>query len=133
VWSTLALAGIDSIVIPAHSSQFTQPLDLSFNGNFKSNLQDIQGLPKKSKMKTDLEIFIKRLIDCIYNSLKPSSIRKGFHQAHLLFEENNIQKLREDINNFLDTIPLTCPLGVYLFVYFYLFNIFFFKKKNLFI
>jgi hypothetical protein len=88
------------------------------NSIFKYHLQNIPSLPKKREMNTQLKTFIMSLIDCIYTTLNPQNIRKGFYKSHLLQSENNKKKLEENINCFLETLPVSCHLGVYFFFYF---------------
>jgi hypothetical protein len=119
LWKIVASKNIDVLVIPSHTSQHTQPLDLSVNGCFKYNLQLIDGLPSKKKIPIQLNKFIGRLIDTIYISLKPSTIRKGFYNSHLLNSEHDIAKLKQEIDSHLQTLPLSSHLGVfYIFFYF---------------
>jgi hypothetical protein len=124
LWAYVASKNVDVLVIPSHTSQATQPLDLSVNGTFKGYLQHMQALPKKTKMHSELPLFLSKLIDCIYVSLKPQTIKKGFYNTHLLNAEKNMEKLKEDIDKYLQTLPLICHLGVYI-----LYNIFIYKFK----
>jgi hypothetical protein len=118
VWETFQSKNVDVLVIPSHTSQLTQPLDLNVNGLFKDNLTLIKTLPKKTKMNTELQNFIKTLIDCVYVSLTRAAIRRGFYLARLTNNENNFEKLKEEIYTFLNTLPTSCHLGVFFFVLF---------------
>lgn len=78
IWVELNKKNIDVLCIPAHTSNFTQSLDLCVNGQFKRLLGNVRGFPKKNEMEKKLKIFVGQVCDSIYDALKPKIVRKGF-------------------------------------------------------
>jgi hypothetical protein len=109
LWEEVAEMEIDVICIPAHTSNVTQPLDLSVNASFKQALEKIKGFPKKSVMEQELPNFVQRVHDCMHKALWPPTIRKGFFEAFLLQDKSSSKSMKERSEVFLDTLPEVCP------------------------
>jgi hypothetical protein len=65
LWELCALLNIDVILIPAHTSHILQPLDLTVNGVFKTNLEGAHPFHTNSKLDAELEPFLFSLMDAI--------------------------------------------------------------------
>jgi hypothetical protein len=49
IWEVMKENNVDVICFPSHTSNFTQPLDLCVNSQFKKELQITECFPKKMK------------------------------------------------------------------------------------
>lgn len=116
LWDELSEANVDVLVIPSHTSNMLQPLDLCVNARFKQCLLNNKSFPNKTEMKNKLIPFIRSVTDNIHEALSPEAIRKGFYEAHILNKENDFEKLKVSINEFIEAFPMTClpHLKVYL-------------------
>jgi hypothetical protein len=109
IWKSLSEQNVDAIVLPAHTSNLLQPLDLCVNANFKHLLKDIDKFPSKTEMTSKLVKFVQQICDKIQISLNQEAVRKGFYRAKLLNPENNLENLKDEINTFIKSFPETCP------------------------
>jgi hypothetical protein len=78
IWEKMNNADVDVLCLPSHTSNFTQPLDLCVNAQFKKCLQNVPNFPSKSQINEKLPNFISCICDRMYASLMPEFIRKGF-------------------------------------------------------
>jgi hypothetical protein len=120
IWKELQKKNINVLFLPSHSSNFTQPLDLSVNACFKTNLSKIKNYPNKTKCKVELNQFIRDIRGCIYLALNPECIKKGFHRALITAEDGKSEELQDQIQKLIQSFPPTCPshLIVLLFIQF---------------
>jgi hypothetical protein len=104
LWIILKELNVDVLTIPSHTSNETQPLDRVPNAQFKRLLQQVRTFPRKNNMKKELKKFVVEVCDAICGALLPKNIKAGFEKAHVMNEENNVNKLKEDINKYLNEL-----------------------------
>jgi hypothetical protein len=113
LWTKFNNEKVDVLILPSHTSNLLQPLDLCVNGFFKNLLKEVDPFPSKTQMKDKLEIFVREISDRIHDCLSPSAIRKGFWKGKIINEEKDKEKdlnlLENNINEFLKTFPEKCP------------------------
>jgi hypothetical protein len=81
----LSAADIDVLVLPAHSSSVTKPLDLCVNAIFKQKLREKNlEFPKKRDQKEKLGEFLLKLEDAAEEALLRQNVVKGFETACVL-------------------------------------------------
>jgi hypothetical protein len=123
LWQKFHDEKVDVLILPSHTSNILQPLDLCVNGYFKGLLKDVVPFPTKTQMKEKLVIFVREITDRIHDCLSSSAIRKGFWKAKIINEEKDKEKdwisLENSTKEFLKTFPEKCPekLQVFLFIY----------------
>jgi hypothetical protein len=118
LWQSLSEQNVDVLILPSHSSQDLQPLDKSVNGEFKLYLQHVRGMPRTRQMNAILKDFIVGIIESMFKSLSPPSIRAGFYKAHLMNNKYDIIELKKEIDECLEKeVPESCHLGVFLYFF----------------
>jgi hypothetical protein len=106
IWEEMKKQNIDAVIIPSHSSNLTQPLDQTVNGNFKRLLEKIPSLPKKKKeIEENLPQFIANVNDCAQACLSPRCVREGFEKALVVTKDNKIGTLKEKTDEYLKQLP----------------------------
>jgi hypothetical protein len=108
LWSALKEKNIDVLVLPSHTSNLLQPLDLCCNSQFKLNLAKVSFFSNKDKVKS-FNFYIRAIWNAIYCALKPEYIKKGFINAFIIEKDYKIENLENSIKKFLDSMPETCP------------------------
>jgi hypothetical protein len=116
IWRQLQQKNIDVLILPSHSSNFTQPLDVCVNAGFKQQLSKLENYPGKNKTKENINLFMRQVRDCIHLALNLESIKTFFIRALILDKQNNLQTLENQIQSLLQTFPVVCP--IHLTVYF---------------
>jgi hypothetical protein len=108
---------VDVLILPSHTSNFAQPLDLSVNAEFKRYLNDLKYYPGKNKTKENINSFVREIRQFVHGALKPHTIISGFLKALIINKENNIDLLEKEINKLLETFPPRCPEFLQVFLH----------------
>jgi hypothetical protein len=94
IWKDLQLFNTDVIIIPSHTSDLLQPLDLCVNGYFKQLLEKNRSF-KKNEIKEKINDFLEEISNSIHKALAPDAIRKGFRLSYVCNQENDINLLEK--------------------------------------
>jgi hypothetical protein len=103
LWKDLNTFNVDVLIIPSHTSNYLQPLDLCANGYFKACLEKSKSF-RKNEIKEKINEFLQEITNCAHKALSPDSIIKGFRLAYLCNEQHDIGLLEENMNKFIQTI-----------------------------
>jgi hypothetical protein len=81
LWEECAKSNIDVVVLPAHSSHLTQPLDATVNGIFKRSLSNLRSPPLQKSMGMEVRDFFREIQDAADKALLGTVVREGFSKT----------------------------------------------------
>jgi hypothetical protein len=81
IWKRCSEAKVDVVVLPAHTSHLTQPLDNGVNASFKRHLAKCESIPKKREMGTKAEFFFQSLEDAVDLAMDCLTVRSSFEKT----------------------------------------------------
>ncbi|KAK2940912.1 hypothetical protein BLNAU_24178 [Blattamonas nauphoetae] len=100
LWEELGGHGIDSLCLPSNTSSLTQPLDHAPNASFKAALDQVVGMPKKSRRSAEFVDWVIQIQSAARKALSWNLISSAF-------KHTGIEPFNPDI--ILSTLPQLDP------------------------